>query len=115
MLGTRSYRTFHFAYAITFLTLFDGGDSPTSPRPTCGPVSYTHLDVYKRQSLALMRALWTQAETTFEGRYYSVHGARCDPRPASLPRIIVGGGSKGILTVAARFADVVGVNTSRCV
>ncbi len=64
------------------------------------------------ESLALMRALWTQAETTFEGRYYSVHGARCDPRPASLPRIIVGGGSKGILTVAARFADVVGVNTS---
>ena len=38
--------------------------------------------------------------------------ARCDPRPASPPRVIVGGGSRRILTVAAEQADTVGVNTS---
>src|SRR3984957_19458482 len=53
------------------------------------------------ESLTVMRALWSGGETTFEGRHYKVRGARCDPRPAFVPRIIVGGGSKRVLTVAA--------------
>ncbi len=64
------------------------------------------------ESLTIMKALWKAGETTFEGRHYTVHGARCDPRPVSQPRVIVGGGSKRILTVAAGQADTVGVNTS---
>ena len=64
------------------------------------------------ESLTVMKALWSEDETTFAGRHYTVRGARCDPRPASLPRIIVGGGSKRVLTVAAEQADIVGVNTS---
>jgi alkanesulfonate monooxygenase SsuD/methylene tetrahydromethanopterin reductase-like flavin-dependent oxidoreductase (luciferase family) len=59
-----------------------------------------------------MRALWSEGQATFEGNHYTIRGARCDPRPASLPRIIVGGGSKRVLTIAAQQADVVGVNTS---
>jgi probable F420-dependent oxidoreductase len=62
------------------------------------------------ESLTIMRALWSAGEATLEGRYYTVRGARCDPRPVSLPRIIVGGGSKRVLTVAAEQADI--VNTS---
>jgi len=64
------------------------------------------------ESLTVMKSLWSQDETTFAGRYYTVGSARCDPRPASPPRVIVGGGSKRILTVAAEQADIVGVNTS---
>lgn len=64
------------------------------------------------ESLTIMKALWSNGEATFEGRYYSIHAARCDPRPTSPPRIVVGGGSKRILTLAAQQADVVGVNTS---
>jgi probable F420-dependent oxidoreductase len=64
------------------------------------------------ESLSIMKSLWTEGETTFAGRHYTVHGARCDPRPASPPRIIVGGGSKRVLTLAAKEADTVGVNTS---
>lgn len=64
------------------------------------------------ESLTIMKALWREGETTFDGRYYSVRAARCDPRPTSPPRIVVGGGSKRILTLAAEQADVVGVNTS---
>ena len=60
-----------------------------------------------------MRALWSQGETTFEGSHYTVRGARCDPRPVLSPNIIIGGGSKRILTVAAEQADTVGVSTSR--
>lgn len=64
------------------------------------------------ESLAIMGALWSEGEATFEGRHYTVRGARCDPRPTAAPRIIVGGGSKRILSLAAQQADTVGINTS---
>jgi probable F420-dependent oxidoreductase len=62
------------------------------------------------EALTVMRALWSTGETTFAGRHYTVSGARCQPRPVSPPRLIVGGGSRRILTVAAEQADT--VNTS---
>ena len=64
------------------------------------------------ESLAVMKTLWSEGKATFAGTYYTVRDARCDPRPASPPRVIVGGGSRRILTVAAQHADTVGVNTS---
>ena len=64
------------------------------------------------ESLAVMKTLWSEGAATFAGRYYTVRDAHCDPRPASPPRVIVGGGSRRILTVAAQQADTVGVNTS---
>ena len=62
------------------------------------------------ESLTVMRTLWSEGRTTFEGRHYTVLGARCDPRPASPPRVIVGGGSKRVLTVAAEKADIVNIS-----
>jgi probable F420-dependent oxidoreductase len=64
------------------------------------------------ESLTVMKSLWSEGETTFEGAHYTVRGARCEPRPESPPRIIVGGGGRRVLTVAAEQADIVGVNTS---
>ena len=64
------------------------------------------------ESLAVMKALWSEGKATFAGKHYTVRGATCDPRPASPPRVIVGGGSKRVLTLAAREADTVGINTS---
>jgi probable F420-dependent oxidoreductase len=64
------------------------------------------------ESLAVMKKLWTEGEATSTGAYYTVRGAHCDPRPASPPRVMVGGGSKRLLTLAAREADTVGINTS---
>lgn len=63
------------------------------------------------ESLTVMKMLWSGEETTFAGRYYRVRGAVCEPHPAKPPRIIVGGGSRRVLAVAARQADIVGVNT----
>jgi probable F420-dependent oxidoreductase len=59
------------------------------------------------ESLTVMKALWSEGEVTFTGSYYTVDGARCEPTPASPPRIIIGGGSKGVLTLAGERADIV--------
>jgi probable F420-dependent oxidoreductase len=64
------------------------------------------------ESLAVMKRLWTDGEATSTGTHYTVRGAQCEPRPASPPRVMVGGGSKRLLTLAAREADTVGINTS---
>ena len=64
------------------------------------------------ESLTVMKRLWSEGEATFAGSYYTVRDARCDPRPASPPRVMVGGGSKRLLTLAAREADTVGINAS---
>jgi len=64
------------------------------------------------ESLAIMKSLWSDEETNFEGVHYTVRGARCEPRPDSSPTIIVGGGSRRILALAAQQAHTVGVNTS---
>jgi probable F420-dependent oxidoreductase len=64
------------------------------------------------ESLAVMKKLWSEGKATFAGRYHTVRDARCEPRPASPPRVMVGGGSKRLLTLAAREADTVGINTS---
>ena len=37
------------------------------------------------ESLTVMKSLWSEEETTFEGAHYTVRGARCDPRPAVAP------------------------------
>jgi probable F420-dependent oxidoreductase len=64
------------------------------------------------ESLTVMKSLWSTGEATFAGKYYTVRDAQCDPRPASPPRVMVGGGSKRVLTLAAREADTVGINAS---
>jgi probable F420-dependent oxidoreductase len=67
------------------------------------------------ESLAVMKTLWNEGKATFAGKFYTVRDACCDPRPASPPRVMVGGGSKRLLTLAAREADTVGINASRSV
>lgn len=59
------------------------------------------------ESLTVLKALWGEGETTFEGAHYTVRNARCEPRSETPPRIIVGGGSKRVLTLAGRNADIV--------
>ena len=63
-----------------------------------------------REGLEVMRALWTQERVTFSGRYYTVVDAPGLPRPETPPRLVIGGGRRRILTIAARHADIVGVN-----
>ncbi|MGB7052795.1 MAG: TIGR03621 family F420-dependent LLM class oxidoreductase [Acidimicrobiales bacterium] len=64
------------------------------------------------EGLAIMKLLWETGTATFEGEHYQVTGAVGQPQPQQHPHppVILGGGSRRVLGVAAREADIVGLN-----
>lgn len=66
------------------------------------------------ESLAIMKSLWATGACTFSGEHYTVTGAVGVPLPHSRPHppVIIGGGGMRVLGIAAREADIVGVNPS---
>ncbi|HEX2736779.1 MAG TPA: TIGR03560 family F420-dependent LLM class oxidoreductase [Acidimicrobiia bacterium] len=67
------------------------------------PVRLRQLD----EGIQCVRALLTEESATFAGEYFSLHDARCEPKPvqARLPLWIGGGGEKVTLRIAAQHAD----------
>lgn len=57
------------------------------------------------EHIEVLRALWTQENPKFEGRFYRVEGVRCEPRPSPAPPIWVGGHEAPSLRRAARLGD----------
>ena len=66
------------------------------------------------ESLAVMKSLWSTGAATLAGEHYTITGAVGAPLPHSRPHppIIIGGGGRRVLGIAAREADIVGVNPS---
>ena len=66
------------------------------------------------ESLAVMKSLWATGAATLAGEHYTITGAVGAPLPHRRPhpRIIIGGGGRRVLGIAAREADIVGVNPS---
>jgi alkanesulfonate monooxygenase SsuD/methylene tetrahydromethanopterin reductase-like flavin-dependent oxidoreductase (luciferase family) len=64
---------------------------------------YARLD----EALQLIKLLWSQHRTTFQGDYYQAHDAPCEPKPVQAPHppITVGGTGTGSLRIAAKHAD----------
>src|SRR5581483_3116638 len=62
------------------------------------------------EGLEVMRTLWASGSCTFVGKHYTVTNASCQPQPPTVPKIVIGGGSKRILSIAGREADIVGIN-----
>lgn len=64
------------------------------------------------EALTVMKSLWRDGTCTFSGRHYEVRGASGAPAPSSRPHppVLVGGGGRRVLTLAAREADIVGFN-----
>ena len=63
------------------------------------------------ESLEIIRAMWRDGAATFAGQHYDVPGALGSPKPVTPggPPIVIGGGSKRILTLAGRHAEVVSI------
>src|SRR3712207_2512415 len=61
------------------------------------------------EACEIVKRLFTQQLTDFDGRYYQLKGARCEPKPIQKPYppfVIGGGGEQLTLRVVARYADV---------
>ena len=66
------------------------------------------------EAVHLIKRIFTEEHPiSFAGRHYTVTDLICPPHPVQKPHppIIIGGGSKRILTVAAQEADIVGITT----
>jgi F420-dependent oxidoreductase-like protein len=60
------------------------------------------------EACEVLVGLLTQESTTFEGRYYQLKDARCEPKPVQAPHppIVIGGsGEQRTLRTTARFAQ----------
>ncbi len=61
------------------------------------------------EACEIIRRMWTETAPSFEGRYYQVHEARCEPKPVQKPYppfVIGGGGEKLTLRIVAQYADI---------
>ncbi len=58
------------------------------------------------EAIELIQKMWTEAPATYQGQYYQIANAYCEPRPDPLPPIMVGGaGEKYLLRCVAQHAD----------
>lgn len=62
-----------------------------------------------REAVEIVKLMWSEADASYEGRYYTVAGAQCDPKPLQDPHppVWIGGsGEQLTLRVVARLANV---------
>jgi alkanesulfonate monooxygenase SsuD/methylene tetrahydromethanopterin reductase-like flavin-dependent oxidoreductase (luciferase family) len=58
------------------------------------------------EGVQLIRAMWRDSPANFEGEYYQVRNAWCEPRPNPEPPILIAGeGEQFLLRAVARHAD----------
>ena len=88
-IGAGTQETEHVAYGLGF------------PKPS---VRIERLS----EALEVIRRLWTEEKANYQGKYYTLKDAVCEPKPLQKPHppITVGGsGEKLMLKATARYAD----------
>jgi probable F420-dependent oxidoreductase len=66
------------------------------------------------EGLKVIRGLMAEGSFSFEGQHYAVTGMQGYPKPVQRPHppLLIGGGGKRILSIAAREADIVGITAN---
>lgn len=64
------------------------------------------------EAIECIKRLWSDDRASFAGEHYTLTGAACHPRPFTPggPPICIGGGGRKVLTAAAKYASIIGVN-----
>src|SRR5690606_33797570 len=64
------------------------------------------------EALRIIAALWSDGPVDLDGVHYTLRGLEGLPKPLQRPRppIVIGGGGPKVLALAARHADVIGLN-----
>jgi probable F420-dependent oxidoreductase len=65
-----------------------------------------------KETLRIVKGLFASEPFAFAGKHYQISNHRGTPKPLQRPRppVLVGGGGRRVLRLAAREADIVGVN-----
>ncbi len=64
-----------------------------------------------RESIAILRGFWSGNPFELEGKHYSIRELSGFPLPVQDPLpILIGGGGRKVLSLAAQEADIVGIN-----
>jgi probable F420-dependent oxidoreductase len=66
------------------------------------------------ESVTIIKGLMADGPFSFKGKHYTVTGLDGEPKPAQRPHppFIIGGGGPKILAVAAKHAQIVGINAN---
>jgi alkanesulfonate monooxygenase SsuD/methylene tetrahydromethanopterin reductase-like flavin-dependent oxidoreductase (luciferase family) len=61
-----------------------------------------------REYVQIIKMMWTEEAASFEGKYYGIKGAVCNPKPLQKPHppINIAGRYRGTLRVVAEHADI---------
>jgi probable F420-dependent oxidoreductase len=64
------------------------------------------------EALEVITRLWSAEPCSFRGEHYTVEGLDGLPKPKQSPRppVLIGGGGRRVLSIAGRWADIVGIN-----
>ncbi len=65
------------------------------------PVRVAQLE----ETIQIVKAMWTQEQASFQGTYYHLLNAVCEPRPDPLPPLIIGAFKPRMLRLTATYAD----------
>lgn len=65
-----------------------------------------------REAVQIIRKMWVEDEASFDGKYYQINRAVCNPKPVQkpYPPIVIGGAREKMLKLIAELAD--GWNTA---